>query len=879
MNRRWPVVEREREFQTIRSSLISATGVCGVVLTGDAGVGKTTLARQVTSTLDHAVRWVAGTESARTIPLGVFAHLVDASTSSDPVTFLSAARQSLLAAGQSVIVGVDDAHLLDELSATLLHQLAIDRSAHIIATVRDGEAVPDAVTSLWKDGHLDRIDLTPFTQEQSISYIEAVLGGPLEGLSADLMWRASGGNALFLHHLVEGALEADTLRQVRGVWQLRGRTAVTSELASLLESRIDNLGGAVSTILKLLTLCEPIDLDVLTTLVDEDAVDDAEMRGLIRIEREGRGLQVRYTHPLYGDVVRRRLGFTASRRLRGQLVAVLRTRRSAAPADRIRLAELALDSDETVDKALLQSAANDAITMADAQLGQRFAEAALAAGAGLPAADLLARAHLWQGHPHESEQTLSAYDPDTLDDLELCRWGLTRICNLWWAMGDADRAEQILTMVSGRVTEPVLQGIIRAVESACAVFADDLSRAERLATATLDDPAATPWATEWACFGGGLALALSGRGLSVDAIAARGRTVVGRTDGFLRYPAGLGEVLAFTLTGRLAQARQAAGRFTEFSSAGQLHAWAMAALLIATVDIAEGRFDTAIGRLRQILAVLDTQVAAAWGYPARVLLVQAYAATGRADDADRTLADAIRLMGRYVAVFAPQLQLARSWAAAAQGVVGDAVDIARRTADLARDSGQRAMEAEALHTAARFGDTDVADRLGVLADELDGDLVTAHHRHARALADGDGTELDAVAADYERIGALLSAADAAAQAATAHDRHDRRGATSTSAANATRLAARCSGATTPALRAAAQPLPLTMREREIGTLVAAGFSNRAIADRLTVSVRTVEGHIYRACTKLDVSDRAGLADVLGGQTSDTVGGQASDRIG
>ncbi|ANS26412.1 hypothetical protein R1CP_08460 [Rhodococcus opacus] len=46
-------------------------------------------------------------------------------------------------------------------------------------------------------------------------------------------------------------------------------------------------------------------------------------------------------------------------------------------------------------------------------------------------------------------------------------------------------------------------------------------------------------------------------------------------------------------------------------------------------------------------------------------------------------------------------------------------------------------------------------------------------------------------------------------------------------------------------------------------MVAAGLSNRQIADRLFVSVRTVEGHIYRACMKLDVADRNGLAQAMG----------------
>ena len=166
----------------------------------------------------------------------------------------------------------------------------------------------------------------------------------------------------------------------------------------------------------------------------------------------------------------------------------------------------------------------------------------------------------------------------------------------------------------------------------------------------------------------------------------------------------------------------------------------------------------------------------------------------------------------------------------------------------------------------------MGERLGELAGELDGKLIEVHAQHAQAVAADDGVALDAAAAEYERLGALLSAADAAAQAASAHERSEGRSADSAgmrsrrafleSAAAANRLAAACGGAATPTLRAAAQPLPLTVREREIANLVAAGLSNKEIAERLTVSVRTVEGHLYRACAKLDVADREALAALL-----------------
>jgi DNA-binding NarL/FixJ family response regulator len=55
---------------------------------------------------------------------------------------------------------------------------------------------------------------------------------------------------------------------------------------------------------------------------------------------------------------------------------------------------------------------------------------------------------------------------------------------------------------------------------------------------------------------------------------------------------------------------------------------------------------------------------------------------------------------------------------------------------------------------------------------------------------------------------------------------------------------------------------MTTREREIASLAAQGLSNREIADRLVVSPRTVEGHIYRACIKLGLSDRKGLASLI-----------------
>ena len=75
------------------------------------------------------------------------------------------------------------------------------------------------------------------------------------------------------------------------------------------------------------------------------------------------------------------------------------------------------------------------------------------------------------------------------------------------------------------------------------------------------------------------------------------------------------------------------------------------------------------------------------------------------------------------------------------------------------------------------------------------------------------------------------------------------------------MAEQC-GVSTPALRQAAEPLPLTDREREVVNLIVHGLSNREVAERLTLSLRTVESYIYRAMVKTGTSSREELAALM-----------------
>src|SRR5262249_2286653 len=122
--------------------------------------------------------------------------------------------------------------------------------------------------------------------------------------------------------------------------------------------------------------------------------------------------------------------------------------------------------------------------------------------------------------------------------------------------------------------------------------------------------------------------------------------------------------------------------------------------------------------------------------------------------------------------------------------------------------------------------------------------------------------LDVVSRAFEAMGDVLVAADAAAQAATLHRRDGNRGSSLSSSGRAQLLAKQSGGAVSPALAAAKLPLPFTRREHESTRLLSQGLTNKEIAEALSLSVRTVEGHIYQAGTKVGISSRSELSALV-----------------
>ena len=454
---------------------------------------------------------------------------------------------------------------------------------------------------------------------------------------------------------------------------------------------------------------------------------------------------------------------------------------------------------------------------------------------------------------------LSAFDPDGADQLLTVRWGCLRAANLFWGCGRVDAARAVLANVKDRVDSEAMLDLASAMEVSFAFFSGDLSKAITTGLAVCESEVGSP-AAVWAAMSTSWALALSGRFSDCHRIADAGfRAAALGESGPQRFAIGLAEVMALTAAGDLPGADPVCERYAAVAT-GVREAQAIVKAVGGLANFARGALDPASEALHESVAAMLSGFPSGWLMLVSALLAQVEA--GRNSD---VAASALKLSedanGPQVAVFLPELQLARAWVRASGGQTSSAQRHAIRAAEVARQYGMRAVEMRALHTAVRFGDRSHTARLSELARILDAPLPDAIAAHAHALADRDAHSLDEVAERFSGIGAMALAADAAAQAAREHARAGERAKELESSARAHWLAGKF-GLHSPAIDAATQPLPITDREREIAAMVSAGLSNREIADRLSVSVRTVDGHLYRIFAKLDIQSRDQLARLV-----------------
>lgn len=866
----WPLTGRSQEMRLIESA-ISDPDLSGIIVCGSAGVGKSRIVREALNAAASTgceVRWVVGSSSARSLPLGALAPWAP-SAHNDSLELVRGVIESLTSAPPdvTVVVGVDDVPLLDELSTFVVHQIVQRRAAKVVFTLRDSEPIPDGTQEVWKSGRFDRLDLQALSGDETAALLSATLGGPLDPEATQRLWWLTRGNVLYLRNIVEREVADGRLAQQHGYWSWSGDPIMPPSLVELIESRIGALPASVGEVVDALAVGEPIELEALTRITESAAVEEADTRGLITIGRFAHGVEVRLAHPLYGEVRRRRAPPTRLRRLRGLVAAQL-----AASEDRddmrvvVRRATLSLDSDLKPDPDLLIRAAQAATWLADLPLADRLADAAIHAGSGPEANLIRGRALTWLSRGTEAEEVFAGIATNDLSDAERARVAFLRAGNMLWGLQDPVRAKEIIDDASN-TTPPGSRGCIDAFLAVYwAAMGNPKAAIKAWANIVLDElpgivGAEVPWAI-------GQAAGELGRTAEAAAVAEAGYAITSRflDAAQMRFSIGDAHVTALLLSGQVEAASEQAQRLCEQAADMPGGVELLSRGVAGRAALAAGRLDTACSLLRPVVDVLfgsgQTGGFYPFGYRYKIPLTIALAIRGSNDDAEAAYAtlDHHRFPSwQYVSW---ERALAQAWVAAAQGAVTEAITLATSAADKARAISGFAVEAMCLQTATQFGHGSTAARLRELEAIVEGPRVRVAARFAEALHDGDGAQLAAVSDEFERMGDLVAATDAAAHAAIAYRRQDLRGSALGCSTRAEALAEQCGGVSTPALRQAAERLPMTDREREIVMLIGQGLSNRAVADRLTLSVRTVEDHIYKAMTKTGTASRHELAALL-----------------
>ncbi|MBO0869720.1 MAG: AAA family ATPase, partial [Micromonosporaceae bacterium] len=830
----WSLVARDAELRAIQAAL--EAGRTGVVLVGEHGVGKTRLAREALanwSATGGDIEWVVATRAAASIPFGAVSGLLpEEPLAGGNLTALlgqvaaqltdrvgrrhgqpgSAPREGTPEPADAgphptpTVVGVDDAHLLDEASAGLLHQLAVRGVLVPLLTVRSGEPAPDAVTALWKDVGT-RLAVPPLPPAAIDQILDEALDGRIEAVSRSRLRRLADGNPLLLRELLADGLETGALVRTEGIWRWDGTVPPGARVAELVAARLQTVCPATRRALELIACGEPLALSLVERLVETEAVEAAERAGMVVAEPTGVRPALRLIHPLYGEVLRASLPVSRARTIWGQLAGALAddlaTRppacadhsiqgraiegraiegraiegRAAAgrdPADRRGDTLLAgvwqLQAGVTDRPEVLLAAAEQALSRFDLELAERLLRAARAAAPSAAADVLLARALQFRGRGQEAAEVLSGAVPAGGRWREMS--AVTQAVVLYWGLGQATEAEHALGEATG--TDPG-EGLAEATRSWLLLFDGRCQLAFEVSDAALNQSGLSDEATIWATMSGVAAAGLAGRPVLAGTIAKRGQTVV--EEHADRYPWGLAQLdyarcLAAYATGDLVGAARIA-------EAGHQAAVARDAAPVAglwsafrgIVAKAQGHLSDARAWLREAVAVLadnDTYRVV------RVCLAELAGAAAMAGDAAAArdwLARADARRDGSNRLFDAWVERNRAWVEAASGTVSTAVEVALAAAERARETEQPAIEALCRYDAARLSAApQVYRQLRELAEQMEGEFTGVLASAAAGLAEEDAEVLDWASLQFAEHGAALYAAECSAAAARLRQR-------------------------------------------------------------------------------------------------------------
>jgi DNA-binding CsgD family transcriptional regulator len=846
----WPFVGRADVIDSCRSELDRGRSV---IIAGPGGVGKTRVARELA---DHY-------ESSRPVVRVV------ASLSTGASMF------SLLDVGQPALIVIDDIQLLDVDIAAVLASMVVSNEIVLLATMRTERgasvrSVPGSITLLWKDDHATRVDVGPLDRSAHDELIESVLPGPIDRVALHRLWGLTEGSPLFLNELLRSALADGSLARVDGMWQLVGNPH-SSRLDELIAVRIDELDPVQQHVVELVAVGEPIPFSLLLREVEPEALDGAERCGLVEVVADGMRRDVRMSHPMFGDVARRRLTASRSSILHRRLLALLEMTPMRRRDDIVRAATWQLRAGGTPVTDDMVLAARRALYDRNEWLAIELAAHA-ASSRRVDAAIVVSQAFVGVGQPERATRLLAELGGES-SDADRAMLAIQRAVTSFWGLGDASTAERHLLEAELAIPDGAWRDEIRSERAVIATMRGNFSDALDLGDDLVDESKPVRVYVT-AAIAAGASRALDGRSLDAMALAERAFDVgsavtpeLGMSDPGIHLVV---QALASSEAGELTASEDLA-RLAHAVSVEQGHrnGQGYCSLVLGRTLLLRGRVAEA--------SAFFAESAAAFGWlrsrgPQRWAvagMVQASALAGAADDAERAWAELGRLGDHPAQMMAVEVDRAGAWLLVARNDVVGAIDRLEQIAAAAFERGAVSLGGAVLHDIVRLGGVsrrlEDIDRLG----GAQGRLASARVVSLQAALQADPAGFVAAGEQFAAIGADLFAAESFQRAGDLHESAHRTRDAARSRRRASESYRRTGQEWFITLAAPRRPSAgmadasdLTRRESDIARRAAGGQSNREIAGELSLSIRTVENHLQRVYDKLGLAGRRELSRVV-----------------
>lgn len=882
---------REEELADIVSA-IRAEDCRAVFLTSDSGLGASTILAKLAETAEEyvPVLTVHGSRSLARIPFGVLSPYLSLQDTPTEAFRLGVLRQVLAAidarqrelrdaivgSGELPLVVIDDAHAIDEGTAELLVSLVMSGTINVVASHSKRHRLPDPLPRLWSAGMAENIILHPLSQEQGHNFCELMLGGPVFPATSWHYWSSAAGNPLFLHLLVNEALEQGHLNKHAGTWVGENEPHVHgSGLEDAVTGVLRGLTREGQEALNLIALAEPLAEADLKGLVSEQAIQELLDWPLISRQSASSNLLV-LANPIYGNVIREIVPVAQSRWLHEQLIGDLEDD-GGNKESLLRRVLWAIEVGIEVGDETLLRAAILASKLFQSTTSLHLAQEIRGANFQLRATMVKARVKYNLGD-YRGAFTLMELPqkPANVQDLifgALLRASTRSALGMPVAMLLADAQDLRTAGEEMAFADPAEADSILAYSHSSAMMVEliALSRAGRYAemselTVLLSSQQGLPTAADR--LNRTMALTMDSERLTAQGFPDQGAQRAAEAFSlehseendvfFLPESIMLRHLTAMLCAGYWSTATEIMDQFSMGdgpivftfgggSSVVRGMAMVRTGALVDALKVLRGGLDSLQRSDPQQLLGYCTAMAA---YCAARLGQRELAATLLLEHVDST--------GMFVV-----LAHERAYLSATRQLLkpdGGGLTELLAQADAAHDSESAMVELNALVLALELGDESVATRVADLAAGVEGLWARGMCLYAVALQAGDGQGLKAAGEYLDQAGVMGFARLALAKSAALLSGTGLKYQAREARQELRKLSARSGGAVGPA--GVGVNGTLTKRERQIARLAVRGMSDRDIATELTLSLRTVEGHLYRAYAKLGISTREELAQAL-----------------